>query len=312
MFKGTKNRTAKQIAEEIDAAGGQMNAYTSKEHTCYYARVLDEHVDLAIEILADMLLNSVFAPGEMEKEKGVILEEIKMYEDSPDEIVHDLFAEAAFAGHPLGQSVLGHEETVKAIRRDDVLAYIDQRYVGENLVVAAAGRLVHDEIVEMVATLVWRFARGSGNDRAIPPNKAFPLRIQPKETEQVHLCVGARSFPRNHADRYAVHVIDVALGGGMSSRFFQELREERGLVYSTYYLSREFPGDGPVYHLCWREPGQPVGSPPPHPRRPRPGGAGRTRTRGIAAGQGTAEREPHAGARKHGQPDEPDRSSRAF
>lgn len=244
MFKGTKNRTAKEIAEEIDAAGGQMNAYTSKEHTCYYARVLDEHVDLAIEILADMLLNSVFAPGEMEKEKGVILEEIKMYEDSPDEIVHDLFAEAAFAGHPLGQSVLGHEETVKAIRREDVLAYIDQRYVGENLVVAAAGRLVHDEIVEMVQRWFGGLPRGSGNDRAIPPNKAFPLRIQPKETEQVHLCVGARSFPRNHADRYAVHVIDVALGGGMSSRFFQELREERGLVYSTYSYHASFQETG--------------------------------------------------------------------
>ena len=117
-----------------------MNAYTSKEHTCYYARVLDEHVGFAVEILADMLLNSVFAPDEMEKEKSVVLEEIKMYEDSPDEIVHDLFAEGALIGHPLGQSVLGHEETVSAIGRQDVLDYIEERYVGQNLVVAAAGQ----------------------------------------------------------------------------------------------------------------------------------------------------------------------------
>ncbi len=157
-----------------------------------------------------------------------------MYEDSPDEMVHDLFAEAAFAGHPLGQSVLGHEETVRPSGREDVLAYIDQRYVGENLVVAAAGRLVHDEIVEMVQR--WfgglpRAAATTERSRRIRPSRC---RIQPKETEQVHLCVGARSLPLATTGPLRCPVLDVALGGGMSSRFFQELREERGLVYSTY------------------------------------------------------------------------------
>lgn len=244
MFKGTRSRTAREIAEVIDATGGQMNAYTSKEHTCYYARVLDDHVEFAIEILADMLLNSVFAPDEMEKEKSVVIEEIKMYEDSPDEIVHDLFAEGALVDHPLGQSVLGHEESVRGIGRDDVLAYLAERYVGHNLVVAAAGRLDHDRIVQAVQRWFGDLPPGNCQDRDVPVSGKYRHVIQAKETEQVHLCVGSRAFPRNHQDRYAVHLIDVALGGGMSSRFFQDLREDRGLVYSTYTYHSSFQETG--------------------------------------------------------------------
>ena len=244
MFKGTKTRTARAIAEAIDAAGGQMNAYTSKEHTCYYARVLDQHLDLAVEILADMLLNSVFAPSEMEKEKGVILEEIKMYDDSPDELVHDLFAEAAFFGHPLGQGVLGKDETVRALERDDIVKYLNTRYVGRNLVVAAAGNLDHDAVVDQVARWFADLPEGAADGLPAPLKPALPRRVLAKETEQVHLCVGSRGFGRNHDDRYAVHLVDVALGGGMSSRFFQDLREDRGLVYSTY-----------TYHTAFQETG---------------------------------------------------------
>lgn len=244
MFKGTTSRTAREIAEAVDATGGQMNAYTSKEHTCYYARVLDQHIDLAVEILADMLLNSVFAPAEMEKEKSVILEEIKMYDDSPDELVHDLFAEAAFYGHPLGQGVLGRDETVRALERDDILEYIRERYVGKNLVVAAAGNLVHDQVVEQVARWFNDLPAGTGDDAPAPLKPAIRQKVQAKETEQVHLCVGSRGFGRGHSDRYAVHLVDVALGGGMSSRFFQDLREERGLVYSTYTYHNAFQETG--------------------------------------------------------------------
>lgn len=244
MFKGTKTRSARDIAEAIDAAGGQMNAYTSKEHTCYYARVLDRHVDLAVEILADMLRHSVFAPAEMEKEKGVILEEIKMYDDSPDELVHDLLAEAAFFQHPLGQGVLGRDETVRSLKRDDVLEYLGQRYVGRNLVVAAAGNLVHDEVVELVARWFADLPEGPAGDAPVPLTDPVRQKVLVKETEQIHLCVGSRGFHRNHEDRYAVLLLDVALGGGMSSRFFQDLREERGLVYSTY-----------TYHTAFQETG---------------------------------------------------------
>lgn len=244
MFKGTKKRTARQIAEIVDASGGQMNAYTSKEHTCYYARVLDEHVGLAVEILADMLRHSVFDPVEMEKEKGVVLEEIKMYEDSPDEAVHDIFAEAALAGHPLGRPVLGRDETVRELTREHVLAYLEAHYTGANLVVAAAGNLDHERIVAEVERYFGDLPIGVRSDHPVAVESPGRHIVRTKETEQVHLCVGTLALPRNHPDRYALHVLDVALGGGMSSRFFQDLREERGLVYSTY-----------TYHSCFQETG---------------------------------------------------------
>lgn len=244
MFKGTKKRTAREIAEIVDASGGQMNAYTSKEHTCYYARVLDEHVGLAVEILADMLRDSVFDPAEMEKEKGVVLEEIKMYEDSPDETVHDIFAEAALAGHPLGRPVLGRDETVRELSREHVLVYLRERYTAANLVVAAAGNLEHERIVAEVERHFGDLPKGERYDAPVPLTSPGRHVVRPKETEQVHLCVGTLALPRNHPDRYALHVLDVALGGGMSSRFFQDLREERGLVYSTY-----------TYHSCFQETG---------------------------------------------------------
>ena len=244
MFKGTKKRTARQIAEIIDASGGQMNAFTSKEATCYYARVLDEHVGLAVEILSDMLRNSVFAPAEMDKEKGVVLEEIKMYEDSPDEMVHDLFAEAVLAGHPLGQGILGSERTVRPIDRGHVLDYLEQRYVASNLVVAAAGNLVHAQVVEEVERWFGDLPTGRHGYEYVPLVLSGRDMTRSKDTEQVHICVGTPGLARNHPDRYALHVLDIALGGGMSSRFFQDLREERGLVYSTYTYHTSFEETG--------------------------------------------------------------------
>ncbi|HHW14217.1 MAG TPA: insulinase family protein [Firmicutes bacterium] len=244
MFKGTENRTAREIAEQFDATGGQLNAYTSKEYTCYYARVLDKHLPMATEVLADMVLHSKFAPEDLEKEKGVVREEIKMYEDSPDEMVHDLFTQAILGGHPLGRSILGTAQTVSAFSREDVLAYLRRLYTPDNLVVAAAGHAEHEEVVAEVERH-FRDFQGRRPSGEVPPWQAAPQPvIRNKETEQVHLCLGVEGLKRNHPRKYALFTLDVILGGGMSSRLFQELREQRGLVYSTY-----------SYHVCYQETG---------------------------------------------------------
>ncbi len=244
MFKGTATRTARQIAEEVDAAGGQLNAYTSKEHTCYYARVLDTHLPLAAEILSDMLRHSVFHPVELEKEKSVILEEIRMYEDSPDELVHDLFAEAVLGHHPLGRSVLGQSENILRLTRDDLLRYVADHYTGHNLVVAAAGNVQHEQVVEEIARRFGDLPAGRPGQDEQPVSLRAGTALREKDTEQVHLCIGTLGISRHDPDRFALYVLDTALGGGMSSRLFQELREERGLVYSTY-----------SYHTCFEETG---------------------------------------------------------
>lgn len=244
LFKGTTTRSAREIAEQIDAAGGQLNAFTSKEHTCYYARVLDGHLAMATEILADMLLNSTILEAELEKEKGVILEEIKMYEDSPDELVHDLFAEALLSPHPLGQSVLGKAENIERLDRDTILQYMDRHYTPQNLVVSVAGNVTHEEVVGQIRRHFGSFHRaGYRPDEVLASPKRTNL-IRPKDTEQIHLCVGGYGVKRHDPDRFALYVLDTALGGGMSSRLFQELREEHGLVYSTY-----------SYHSCFHEAG---------------------------------------------------------
>ncbi|MGE5577696.1 MAG: M16 family metallopeptidase [Syntrophothermus sp.] len=243
-FKGTKNRTARQIAETFDSSGGQLNAFTSKEYTCYYARVLDNHFDLAVEVLGDMLLNSLFSEADLEKEKSVVLEEIKMYEDTPDELVHDLLAQAILDTHPLGRNILGTVASVTGISRQDVQAYLHERYTPDNLVVAAAGNVQHEAVVREVEKYFGAVGGklGSAGDE-VPVLRAQTL-IRPKKTEQVHLCLGMPGIRRNDPRKYALYLLDVILGGGMSSRLFQELREERALVYSTY-----------SYHVSYQETG---------------------------------------------------------
>lgn len=244
MFKGTEARSARQIAEEFDATGGQLNAYTSKEYTCYYARVLDKHLPMATEVLADMMLNSRFAPDDLEKEKGVVQEEIKMYEDSPDEMVHDLFTQAILDGHPLGRNILGTAETVSHFTRDDLRAYFERHYTPDNLVVASAGNADHRDVVAEVERYFGKFG-GRRVDEGLPKwSQAAKAVVRAKETEQVHLCLGVEGLKRNDPRKYSLFTLDVILGGGMSSRLFQELREERGLVYSTY-----------SYHVCYQETG---------------------------------------------------------
>lgn len=244
MFKGTTNRSAREIAELIDAAGGQLNAFTGKERTCYYARVLDEQLPIAAELLADMFLNSVFDPQETEKEKSVVIEEIRMCEDSPDELVHDLFATAVLGSHPLGLSVLGSEENIRAMKREDILEFIANHYVPGNLVVAAAGNVTHEQVVAQVEKYFSSLPSNPLTTNSMPLDKPGKVALKYKEIEQVHLCIGGLGVPRHDEDKFAVYVLDVILGGGMSSRLFQQLREERGLVYSTY-----------SYHACFQDAG---------------------------------------------------------
>lgn len=244
LFKGTENRSARDIAEAIDAAGGQLNAFTSKEHTCYYARVLDRHLSLATEVLADMILHSTIPDAELEKERGVILEEIKMYEDSPDELVHDLFAASILQPHPLAQSVLGRAENIESMTREQIFQHIRQHYVPENLVISAAGHIQHGHVVREIERHFRNFSGRAPQQEEARVHPRVDGTIRYKDTEQVHLCLGVLGLPRRDPDRYALYVLDTVLGGGMSSRLFQELREERGLVYSTY-----------SYHACFREAG---------------------------------------------------------
>lgn len=233
LFKGTSRRTTKEIAEAIDAVGGQLNAFTTKEYTCYYAKVLGEYSHLGFDLLADMFTNSLFAPEEIEKEKLVVLEEIKSFEDSPDELVHDLLAGAVLKDHPLGRPILGTPETMARIDRQVIMEYLLQHYTPDNMVIAAAGNLQIDQIIAEVEK---SFSKLKGKfESQLPPLPLYSPEIilKSKETEQVHLCLGTRGVNRKHVDKYAVFILDSILGGSVSSRLFQELREERGLVYVT-------------------------------------------------------------------------------
>lgn len=242
LFKGTETRSAQDIAEQIDAVGGQLNAFTSKEHTCYYCRVLDQHLELGLELLADMLLHSAFDPVELEKERGVVIEEIKMYDDAPDELVHDLFSQAAWPNHPLGRNIVGTVPVVSALSRDDVLDYFRTHYRGDSVVVSVAGNVDPSAAVDAVSRHFHALegspagARGAAEDP--PPVACHGVATRARDTEQVHICIGSRGVPMDHDDSYPLYVLNICAGGGASSRLFQEIRERRGLAYSVYsYLS---------------------------------------------------------------------------
>ena len=245
LFKGTPSRSAKDIADAFDAVGGDVNAFTGKEYTCYYARVLDDDLGMAFDVLSDMVTSSTLDPVELESERNVILEEIAMHEDAPDELVHDLFYKAMWDGHPLGRPVLGSNETVGEVSRDQLEAYWRERYSAPNLVVAAAGNLDHDRIVELVAERFSDGAEGRKTLRAgIAPRPTRGVNVHRRPTEQAHIVMGAQGLHRSHEDRHALALIDTVLGGGMSSRLFQEVREKRGLAYAVYSYSSMFADTG--------------------------------------------------------------------
>lgn len=233
LFKGTQRRTARDIAETMDRVGGNLNAFTDKESTCYYARVIDRHVPLSIDVLTDMFLESRFDPEDLRREQSVVLEEIKMYDDSPDEVIHDEFMRLMWSGSNLGDPVIGFPHTVTNLTVDDLRAHMRERYAPDTVVVTVAGGVEHDTIVESFARAFGRFDGGAcaaAEERVrLSPGRLVVTR----DVEQVYLIVGTRGVPAADNDRYALSIIDTALGGGMSSRLFQEIREERGLAYSV-------------------------------------------------------------------------------
>ncbi|HWR39691.1 MAG TPA: pitrilysin family protein [Patescibacteria group bacterium] len=244
MFKGTQKRSARDIAETVDAVGGQLNAFTAKEYTCYYMKVIDSHLDLAVDILSDMLLASKFSEEDIERERQVVLEEVNMYEDSPDELVHDLYVDAVWPGHTLGRNILGSRESIEGFDRELVLDYCRRFYTADNCVIAAAGNVDHDTLVAMIQRY---FGQMNGLRERFAP--AAPVlhtvrKVQIKDTEQVHLCLGTGGVRQNAPEIYAVHIINNFLGGGISSRLFQSIREDRGLAYSVYSYQSNYSDAG--------------------------------------------------------------------
>src|SRR5574337_41637 len=234
LFKGTERRSAQEIARAIDAVGGTLDAFTSRESTCFYAKVLGEHLPLAIDILADTFLHSSLDPKDIERERDVVLQEIKMVEDTPDDLVHDLFAEAIWNDHPVARPILGRKETVRLFTQDDVRCHMDRFYRPNRTVVVAAGDLKHERLVDLVAQAFNGFDGRSVYADLPPPNCTAAVRVEERDTAQLHLCLGTDGLPHAHEDRYALYLLNAMLGGSMSSRLFQEIREKRGLAYSIY------------------------------------------------------------------------------
>jgi predicted Zn-dependent peptidase len=234
LFKGTDTRSAEDIAQAIDSIGGQLDAFTAKEYASYYIKVLDEHLPLAVELLSDIVLRPAFVPDEIEREKKVILEEIKMVEDTPDDLVHELFTEHFWEGHPLGRPILGSRETVQSFTNASLGTYFDGAYVAPNVVISAAGNIEHAQVRDLVSR-AFSSIRSSGETPADAPPTVVPQVItRTKDLEQSHICLGTTSYPQSHDDRYVSYILNTVLGGSMSSRLFQNVREKRGLAYAVF------------------------------------------------------------------------------
>ena len=235
VFKGTTSRSAEEIARQVDSIGGNMDAFTAKECICFNIKVLDEHLPIALDVLGDLVLNPVFADKDIDREQGVILEEIKMDEDNPDYLVHEIFTQNFWKDHPLGKPILGTKETVRRFAKPVLFEYYGQRFAPGNLIVCAAGSLNHERVVELVKKQFAGMQPKPNGYHAQPP-KVVPRIIMrnKKSLEQVQICVGVPSHPIAHEKRYASYVLNTLLGGGMSSRLFQNVRERQGLVYAIY------------------------------------------------------------------------------
>ncbi len=235
VFKGTRNRTAQDIARQMDSIGGNMDAFTGKETICFNAKVLDDHLPVAIDVLSDIVLNPLFEAKDITREKGVIQEEIKMDEDNPDYLVHEIFTQNFYKDHPLGKPILGTNETVKRLNQESVRNFYAERFAPQNLVISAAGSLDHAQFVQLIKS---KFADLKRSNEAIkeeaPETFAKITTRNKKSLEQVQICIGVPSPHISHEQRYVSYILSTLLGGGMSSRLFQNIREEKGLVYSIY------------------------------------------------------------------------------
>ena len=244
VFKGTKTRSARDIAEEMDMVGGQLNAFTSKECTCYYAKVTDDELELAVDILADLALRPVFDEKELNKERGVVLEEIAMVEDTPEDLVHELLAEAQYNGS-LRYPILGPGKLIRSYTRQDMLRYWSRHYVPENMVLSIAGNYDWDHLLKLVERYFDEFPNQQGEEMPFVPQQFVSGRLaRSKDTEQLHICMGFPGVESNNDDIYPLSVFNNALGGGMSSRLFQRIREELGMAYSVYTYPSSYRGVG--------------------------------------------------------------------
>ncbi|MBU8906963.1 M16 family metallopeptidase [Desertibacillus haloalkaliphilus] len=243
FFKGTKNRSASEIAEAFDRIGGHVNAFTSKEYTCFYAKVLDEHASYAIDILSDMFFNSIFAEEEVKKEKNVVFEEIKMVDDTPDDIVHDYLSEASYGVHSLGYPILGTVDTLKTFDGDFLRDYMKRHYTAEHVVVSMAGN-IDDQLIDTVKSTFSAVKPGKQGPKVEAPTFLAKRITKQKDTEQAHLCLGFNGLQIGHEDIYPLVVLNNLLGGSMSSRLFQEIREKRGLAYSVFSFHSSYQDSG--------------------------------------------------------------------
>jgi predicted Zn-dependent peptidase len=247
VFKGTATRSAEAIASAIDSVGGHMDAFTAKEHTCFYVSVLDDHLALAVDLVTDILMQPLFAASDIEKEKAVVLQEIKMVEDTADDLVHDLFAERVWAGHPLGRPILGRWDVVRDLGRDVILRHFEEEYTPARIVVAAAGHLEHAHVVDLFASRFAGFRREAVTRETLPPTMHPGVHVVPKPLEQVHLVVGFPGIAETAPERYALYLLNDVIGGSMSSRLFQEVRERQALAYSVHSGAQSYRDTGLFY-----------------------------------------------------------------
>ncbi len=305
VFKGTATRSAEEIARAIDSVGGQMDAFTAKEHTCFYVQVLDEHLPLAVSLLTDILRQPLFAPADIEKEKAVVLQEIKMVEDTPDDLIHDLFAEQVWAGHPLGRPILGRWDVVKEFDRDTVLGYFEREYVPGRIVVAVAGHAEHERVADLFAAGFEGWGRPTAPHSFVPPTLRSGVHTVQKPLEQVHLVIGLPGVSDTAPDRYPLYLLNDIIGGSMSSRLFQEIRERQALVYSVHSGQQAYRDTGALLRLRGHGPGQLRQGPARADEgdsQPQEGRGHRRRARPV---QGASQGEPDALARVHVVSNEP-------
>ncbi|MFC2085851.1 M16 family metallopeptidase [Bacteroidota bacterium] len=252
VFKGTKTRRTHHIAQRMESVGGYLNAFTTKEHTCFFARALDEHLARALDVTCDLILSPALPPKELEREKDVVLEEIKMYEDVPEDLIFDRFEQAVYGNHALGRPVIGYPETVRSLTRENLLGYLEKQYTPDRIVVAVAGNAKHGRVVELVERLFANFARQHGNgssDRELAPDPHVDHLVESRVIQQAHLVLGGRSYSIPDARRSALSVLNTVLGGGMSSRLNQNIREKYGYCYQIYSFVNQMSdvGDFGIY-----------------------------------------------------------------
>ena len=244
FFKGTRKRTAKDIAFETDSLGGELNAFTSRETTTFYIKVLDEFLEKGLELLSDVFLNSLFPEEDIEKEKKIIKEEIKMVEDTPDDYIHDLFNQTIWGHSGIGQPVLGRRETIRIFTRDDLMAHIRKYYGVKDIVISCAGNFDHMHLMALLNKNLGNLRRGSEPERGAPPGFQSTMHVFSKQLSEAHLCLGFKGIHHASKDRYSLFTLNTILGAGVSSRLFQEIREKRGLAYAIYSFIASYSDTG--------------------------------------------------------------------